>query len=153
MAEQLKLRLDPLRPLLLVAPESKAGLRIDAALCLHLVRLSYDQLPAAKEALVTTAIEPLFKSANTGADAEDLAEARGLHIRLAVKVLDAAQPPERKSKPKKALIAIIATLASGFALLLFVFVRQALANASQDEESAAKMAAIRSSWRRALGRV
>jgi tyrosine-protein kinase Etk/Wzc len=69
-----------------------------------------------------------------------------------IQVLDAAQPPERKSKPKKALIAIIATLAAGFALLLFVFIRQALRNASQDGESAQKMAALKSSWRRALGR-
>ena len=69
-----------------------------------------------------------------------------------IQVLDAAQPPERKSKPKKALIAIIATLATGFALLLFVFIRQALRNASQDGESAQKMAALKTSWRKALGR-
>lgn len=68
-----------------------------------------------------------------------------------IQVLDAAQPPERKSKPKKALIAIIATLAAGFALLLFVFIRQALRNASQDSESAQKMAALKASWRRSLG--
>ena len=68
-----------------------------------------------------------------------------------IQVIDAAQAPERKSKPKKALIAVIATLAAGFALLLFVFVRQALANASQDPESAAKLAGIRLAFRRALG--
>jgi hypothetical protein len=69
-----------------------------------------------------------------------------------IQVLDAAQPPEKKSKPKKALIAIIATLASGFALLLFVFIRQALRNAGQDGESAQKMAALKTSWRKALGK-
>jgi uncharacterized protein involved in exopolysaccharide biosynthesis len=69
-----------------------------------------------------------------------------------IQVLDAAQPPERKSKPKKALIAVIATLAAGFALLLFVFVRQALANAGRDEASAEKLAALKASWRRALGK-
>ena len=68
-----------------------------------------------------------------------------------IQVIDAAQAPERKSKPKKALIAVIATLATGFALLLFVFVRKALANASQDPESAAKLAGIRRAFRRALG--
>ncbi len=66
-----------------------------------------------------------------------------------IQVLDAAQPPERKSKPQKALIAIVATLAAGFALLLFVFVRQALRNASQDKESAQKIAALKTSWRKA----
>ena len=67
-----------------------------------------------------------------------------------IQVLDAAQPPERKSKPKKALIAIIATLAAGFALLLFVFIRQALRNASQDSVSTQKLTALKTSWRRAL---
>ncbi len=69
-----------------------------------------------------------------------------------IQVLDPAQPPERKSKPKKALIAVIATLATGFALLLFVFVRQAVRNAGGDEETAGKMARIQHSWRKALGK-
>jgi tyrosine-protein kinase Etk/Wzc len=69
-----------------------------------------------------------------------------------IQILDAAQPPERKSKPKKALIAIIATLAGGFALFLFVFVRQAIRNSSQNSESANKLASIQASWRRALGK-
>lgn len=68
-----------------------------------------------------------------------------------IQVLDAAEPPERKSNPKKALITIIATLASGFAMLLFVFVRQGLANAGQDSESAQKLAQLKNSLRRALG--
>jgi uncharacterized protein involved in exopolysaccharide biosynthesis len=69
-----------------------------------------------------------------------------------IQVLDKAEPPELKSKPKKALIAIIATLAAGFALLLFVFIRQALRNASQDTESAQKLRDLQASWRKALGR-
>jgi uncharacterized protein involved in exopolysaccharide biosynthesis len=69
-----------------------------------------------------------------------------------VQVVDAAQPPERKTKPKKALIAIMATLAAGFALLLFVFIRQALRNAGQDGESAQKINALKASWRKAIGR-
>jgi tyrosine-protein kinase Etk/Wzc len=68
-----------------------------------------------------------------------------------IQVLDGATAPEKKSKPKKAIIAIMASLASGFAMLLFIFVRQALSNAGQDSESAKKMAQLKSSWRRALG--
>ena len=67
-----------------------------------------------------------------------------------IQVVDAAEPPERKSKPKKAQIAILATLASGFVLLLFVFVRRALKNAGRDPESAAKLAAVRAGFERAL---
>jgi len=60
-----------------------------------------------------------------------------------IQVLDLAVPPDHKSSPKRALIAIVATLASGFALLLFVFIRQAVRNASTDPASANKLAAIR----------
>lgn len=69
-----------------------------------------------------------------------------------IQVLDAAQPPERKSKPNKAVIAIIATLAAGFALLLFVFVKQALKNAGKDQESANKLNSLKASWQKAIGK-
>ena len=68
-----------------------------------------------------------------------------------IQVIDPATPPELKSKPKKALIAVLATLATGFLLLLLVFVRQALKNAAQDSESAQKLAGIRAALRRAFG--
>jgi uncharacterized protein involved in exopolysaccharide biosynthesis len=68
-----------------------------------------------------------------------------------IQVLDVAEPPERKAKPIKATIAIISALASGFALLIFVFVRSALKKASQDEETKLRMAALKGSWHRALG--
>jgi uncharacterized protein involved in exopolysaccharide biosynthesis len=67
-------------------------------------------------------------------------------------VLDVAEPPERKAKPNKAMIAIIATLVCGFALLLYLFVRSALINASQDEETKRKLAALKGSWQRSIGR-
>lgn len=69
-----------------------------------------------------------------------------------IQVLDAAQPPERKSKPKKAVIALTATLATGLALLVFVFVRQALRNSAKDQETARKLATLQASLRRSLGR-
>lgn len=69
-----------------------------------------------------------------------------------IQVLDAAQPPERKSKPKKALIAIIATLTTGFALFMFVFIRQTLRNAGSDQETAGKLVQLNASWCRALGK-
>lgn len=69
-----------------------------------------------------------------------------------IQVLDKAELPELKNKPKKALIAILATLATGFALLLFVFIRQALRNANQDQESAQKLATLKASWHKAFGK-
>ncbi len=68
-----------------------------------------------------------------------------------VQVVDAAQPPEKKAKPKKALIAVMSTLVAGFALLLFVFARQAVRKGAQGEETAQKLQAILSSLRRAVG--
>jgi tyrosine-protein kinase Etk/Wzc len=69
-----------------------------------------------------------------------------------IQILDAAQSPERKSKPKKALIAIISTLSAVFALLIFVFIRQALRNAGKDQESAKKLDHLKASWQKALGK-
>jgi uncharacterized protein involved in exopolysaccharide biosynthesis len=69
-----------------------------------------------------------------------------------IQVLDTAQPPERKSKPKKAQIAMLISLAAGFALLLFVFIRQALRGAGQTPESAEKLSRLRHAWARAIGR-
>ena len=61
-----------------------------------------------------------------------------------IQIVDPAIEPEWKSKPKRAMIAVIATLAAGFALVLYVFVAKALKNASQDPETASKLRAI---WR------
>lgn len=69
-----------------------------------------------------------------------------------IQVLDVAVPPDYKSKPKKALIAVLATLASGFVLLLFVFVRKALRNASDDPHAGEQLNRIRAHLRRSIGR-
>jgi tyrosine-protein kinase Etk/Wzc len=68
-----------------------------------------------------------------------------------IQVLDAAQPPERKSKPKKAQIAMMSALAVGFALLLFIFVREAVRKAAGSPETTQKMNRLRQAWRRAFG--
>ena len=57
--------------------------------------------------------------------------------------------PEKAVSPKKGMIAVGATLATGFLLLLLVFVRNGLRSAETDPVSAAKLARIRRalSWR------
>ena len=69
-----------------------------------------------------------------------------------IQIVDVALPPERKSKPKNAIIAAGTTLAAGFALLLFVFIRHALRSAAQDPNSAEKLVMLRRAWGKALGR-
>jgi uncharacterized protein involved in exopolysaccharide biosynthesis len=70
----------------------------------------------------------------------------------AIQVVDIALAPERKSKPKKALIAVLSTLAAGMLLLLFVFVRSAMRGAAQTPETAEKFSSLGRAWRKALGR-
>lgn len=53
--------------------------------------------------------------------------------------------PDRAIKPNKSLIALVAALATGFALLLFVFVRQAMRKAAVDPTHASKLAHIKRS--------
>lgn len=69
-----------------------------------------------------------------------------------IQVVDMADPPELKSKPKRGLIAVLATLATGMLLLIFVFVRHALRSAGTVPETAQRLAQLRTSLRRALGR-
>jgi uncharacterized protein involved in exopolysaccharide biosynthesis len=69
-----------------------------------------------------------------------------------IQIVDVALAPELKSKPKKAMIAATTTLAVGFALLLFVFIRQALRGAGHDPESAEKLVKLRGAWAKAIGR-
>jgi uncharacterized protein involved in exopolysaccharide biosynthesis len=69
-----------------------------------------------------------------------------------IQVLDAAQPPERRSKPVKTQIAVLTTFASGLALLLFVFMLKAMHKATGNAESAAKLARLLASARQSFNR-
>jgi capsular polysaccharide biosynthesis protein len=53
--------------------------------------------------------------------------------------------PQRKVSPKRSLVVMLSILASGFALLIFVFIRKAWASAAQDADSASKLASIKRS--------
>jgi len=58
-------------------------------------------------------------------------------------VVQAPSLPERQIKPKKALVAVSATLLSAIGFVLFVFVRRSLRNSASDPETAAKLQRIR----------
>jgi uncharacterized protein involved in exopolysaccharide biosynthesis len=60
-----------------------------------------------------------------------------------IQVLEAAQPPERKSKPEKAKSAVVTTLAVFFMMIIFVFIRQALSSMTRDDETAQKLRRLR----------
>ena len=68
-----------------------------------------------------------------------------------IQVIDPAQPPERKAKPYKAMIAVMASLISGLVLLFFVLVRQAFSTVGRNSEDAQKLLQLKKSWRKTLG--
>lgn len=65
-----------------------------------------------------------------------------------IQVVDPAIAPEWKSKPKRMQIAVITALAAGFALLLFVFVRESLRKGASDPKVSGKLGRIASGFRR-----
>ena len=136
------------------SPDFKQALSELASLKTQLAKAEKEE-PASKDASDYVARYREFKYQETMfelfAKQFELAKVDESREGAVIQVLDIAEPPERKAKPKKAMIAIIAALASGFALLLFVFIRSALKNASQDEETKLRMAALKGSWQRALG--
>ena len=136
------------------SPDFKQALSELASLKTQLAKAEKEE-PASKDASDYVARYREFKYQETMfelfAKQFELAKVDESREGAVIQVLDVAEPPERKAKPKKAMIAVIATLASGFALLLFVFIRSALNNASQDEETKLRMAALKGSWRRAMG--
>lgn len=69
-----------------------------------------------------------------------------------IQVVDPAIAPERKTSPKRALVAAVAAMGVFFVLLLWVFVRQSLRNARQDPQAAAKLDRLGQAWRALLGR-
>ena len=69
-----------------------------------------------------------------------------------IQILDVAQTPERYSKPKRELIALISSLVAEFALLLFLTLRLTLISLGRNSEATKKLAVIKLSWRRAIGK-
>jgi tyrosine-protein kinase Etk/Wzc len=136
------------------SPDFKQALSELASLKSQLAKAEKEE-PASKDASDYVARYREFKYQETMfelfAKQFELAKVDESREGAVIQVLDIAEPPERKAKPKKAMIAVITALASGFTLLLFVFIRSALKNASQDEETKLKMAALKGSWNRALG--
>jgi uncharacterized protein involved in exopolysaccharide biosynthesis len=70
-----------------------------------------------------------------------------------VQVLDVAQPPERKSKPRRSLVGLGTTLGTALVLLIFVLTRNAWRKGSSSEHGeAAASAVLRAAWRKGWGR-
>jgi uncharacterized protein involved in exopolysaccharide biosynthesis len=64
-----------------------------------------------------------------------------------VQVVDAATPPEKRSKPKRAIVALIATLVAGAALAALLLVRHTWRRAATDPASAGDVERLRAAFR------
>ena len=137
------------------SPDFKQALSELASLKSQLVKAENEE-PASKDASDYVARYREFKYQETMFDLFakqfELAKVDESREGALIQVLDIAEAPELKSKPKKALIAMIATLVSFFALLLFVFVRSALKSASENQETQKRINKLRASWQKALSR-
>jgi len=65
-----------------------------------------------------------------------------------VQVVDPATPPERKSKPKRSVIALVATLLSALAMTITVLIRHAWRRSAADPATAGRIARLRSALAR-----
>ncbi|MDE2094618.1 MAG: lipopolysaccharide biosynthesis protein [Burkholderiales bacterium] len=65
-----------------------------------------------------------------------------------IQVVDAAMPPEHKSKPKRAIVAVGSIIGSFFLLALFVWIRQSWRRARATPETAEKVAQLRAAMSR-----
>lgn len=88
--------------------------------------------------------ETLFKLLAEQLESARLDEA---HEGSNLQVVDMAVPPESRSSPRRKLIAVITTLATGMFLLLAVFAREGLRRAQDNPESASKLSRIASALR------
>ena len=65
-----------------------------------------------------------------------------------IQVVDVAMPPEYKSKPKRGLIAVAATLLSLLLLGMFILVRHFWRQSAADPEGAERVARLRAAFGR-----
>jgi len=67
-----------------------------------------------------------------------------------IQVLDKATPPEKKSKPKRSVIVMLATLVAFFLAVIWAFIKEALARSKGNPEQAERLDKLREllRWRR-----
>lgn len=93
--------------------------------------------------------ETLFDLMSKQYELARLDEAREASV---IQVVDAAVPPDRKSKPKRGQTAVYSTLGAGFVLLLFVFGRRAFTSLLTDSITAQKLESIKLALARLIRR-
>jgi len=65
-----------------------------------------------------------------------------------IQVVDVATVPEKRSKPQRSFIAVVATLFGGFVVVLFILIRAGWRVIEQDPANAQRLTRLKQSWRR-----
>ena len=99
-------------------------------------------LPGARDAELVKGYAELLNTVSAAQTQSSVIQAQ-LDGLTDAQLVQAPTLPEKAVSPRKGMIAVGATLASGFLLLLFVFVRNGLRSAEADPASAVKLARIR----------
>ena len=137
------------------APEFKQALNELASLKIHLAKAEHEE-PAVKETNDYLSRYREFKYQETMfelfAKQFELAKVDESREGFGIQVLDVAQPPERKSKPKKSLIATVANLISFLILILIVISRKVIENACKDDAINLRIQTIKKSFYKAVGK-
>jgi capsule polysaccharide export protein KpsE/RkpR len=137
------------------APEFKQALTELAALRAQMARAEQAQEPAANNTdYVARYREFKYQETLYGMYLRQFEMARADESRegAVIQVVDVAQAPERKSKPKRTLITLLATVSTGLLLLIYLFSRNAIHTAGLDPAYEAKLEALRTSWKQAFRR-
>lgn len=64
-----------------------------------------------------------------------------------IQVLDKAMPPEKKSKPKRSMVVMLATLVAFFLAVIWAFISEALARSGSDPEQGVRLQELRRAFR------
>jgi len=64
-----------------------------------------------------------------------------------IQVLDKATPPEKKSKPKRSMVVMLATLVAFFLAVIWAFISEALARSGSNPEQGARLQELRRAFR------
>lgn len=67
-----------------------------------------------------------------------------------IQIVDPAKPPEKKSKPKKLLIAAFTALGTGLILLIFIFARSSIEKNKEDPDTRKKISDLRNAFKGAF---
>ena len=64
-----------------------------------------------------------------------------------IQVLDKAIVPDKKSKPKRIVMVLLSTIATGFVAILYAFIKESLQNANKDFQTQAQLQALKKTLR------